>query len=149
MAPAPVLALAGSHPLLGPLVGLASWTFVMEAWMYAYRIPALSKYQIDTSPNMTTASMNEKIPRPLQFPADNYNHLMEQPTVFYAVALALDRLGVQDDVTVGLAWTYLGLRVVHSLVQALRNPIMIRFQIFLCSSATLLGLTVQAARALM
>ncbi|TKA79652.1 hypothetical protein B0A55_03438 [Friedmanniomyces simplex] len=145
----PTLALPGSHPLLGPLVGLASWSFIMEAWMYAYRIPALSKYNVDVSPNMSTQDMNKNIPRSLQWPADNYNHLMEQPTVFYAVTLALDRLGVQDDVTVGLAWTYLGLRVVHSLVQATRNPIMIRFQIFLCSSVVLLGMTGKAAMAMM
>jgi len=98
----------------------------MEAWMYAYRIPALSKYKVDTSPEMTTETMNKNIPRNLQWAADNYNHLFEQPTVFYAICLALDRLGLEDNVTVRLAWTYLGLRVVHSVVQATRNPIMIR-----------------------
>ncbi|KAK5711842.1 hypothetical protein LTR17_018210 [Elasticomyces elasticus] len=142
-------ALALAHPLLRPLVGLATWTFVMEAWMYAYRIPALSKYKVDISPQMTSTSMNANIPRELQWPADNYNHLMEQPTVFYGVVLALDRLGVQDDVTVGLAWTYLGLRSVHSIVQSVANPVMVRFQIFLCSSAVLAGLTGKAVLAVM
>ncbi|KAK5687317.1 hypothetical protein LTS10_001455 [Elasticomyces elasticus] len=123
--------LALAHPLLRPLVGLATWTFVMEAWMYAYRIPALSKYKVDISPQMTSTSMNANIPRELQWPADNYNHLMEQPTVFYGVVLALDRLGVQDDVT------------------SVANPVMVRFQIFLCSSAVLAGLTGKAVLAVM
>jgi hypothetical protein len=92
--------------------------------------------------------VNEKIPRELQFPADNYNHLHEQPTVFYAIVFALDRLGVQDDLTVRLAWTYTGLRIVHSLIQSIANPIMPRFGVFLLSSATLLGLTVKAGLAL-
>ncbi|KAK4546290.1 hypothetical protein LTR36_001967 [Oleoguttula mirabilis] len=134
-----------SQPLLTPVIALVVWTFVMEAWMYALRLPALSKYHIDTSPAMTTASMNAKIPRHLQWPADNYNHLHEQPTLFYAVALALNQLGVDDGVTVGLAWMYVGLRVVHSVVQASRNPIMVRFQVFAASSFVLLGLTVKAA----
>lgn len=105
----------------------------------------MQKYNVEATPDLTSAKMNEKIPRELQFPADNYNHLHEQPTVFYAVILALDRLGIQDDMTVRLAWTYFGLRVVHSVVQGTKNPIMPRFMIFLTSSATLLGLTVKAA----
>lgn len=145
----PPIAIVGSQPLLGPVVGLVSWTFVMEAWMYALRLPALSKYKVDTSPSMTTADMNAKIPRHLQWPADNYNHLHEQPTLFYAMALALNQLGVQDGVTVKLAWTYVGLRVAHSLVQASKNPIMIRFQIFAASSLVLAGLTAKAALVIM
>ena len=117
--------------------------------MYTLRLPALSKYKVDTSPAMTTTSMNAKIPRHLQWPADNYNHLMEQPTQFYAVALALNQLGVDDGLTVKLAWTYVGLRVVHSLVQALTNTIMIRFQLFAASSLVLLGLTGKAVLAVL
>lgn len=136
--------LAGSQPLLGPLVGLVSWTFAMEAWMYAYRIPDLSKYDVNTRPEMTKDDMNSKIPRHRQWPADNYNHLMEQPTQFYAVVLAMNQMGVKDDLSVRLAWTYVGLRVVHSLVQGTTNQIMTRFGIFLTSSAVLLGLTAKA-----
>ncbi|KAK1062614.1 hypothetical protein LTR33_012459 [Friedmanniomyces endolithicus] len=117
--------------------------------MYALRIPALIKYKVEISPSMTTTDMNKNIPRHLQWPADNYNHLMEQPTVFYAVALAMDRVGVQDSVAVGLAWTYVGLRVVHSVVQAAANPVMVRFQIFACSSLVLLLMTGKAVLALM
>ena len=107
----------------------------------------MSKYNVAATPELSAASMNAKIPRPLQFPADNYNHLHEQPTVFYAILLALDRLGIQDEMTVRLAWTYLGLRMLHSVVQATKNPIMTRFSIFLGSSAVLAGLTAKAALA--
>ncbi|KAK0260841.1 hypothetical protein B0A54_16522 [Friedmanniomyces endolithicus] len=145
----PLLTTTPAHPFIAPLLTLASWTFIMEAWMYALRIPALSKYKVEISPSMTTTDMNKNIPRNLQWPADNYNHLMEQPTVFYAVALAMDRVGVQDSVAVGLAWTYVGLRVVHSVVQAAANPVMVRFQIFACSSLVLLLMTGKAVLALM
>ncbi|KAF2765816.1 hypothetical protein EJ03DRAFT_299516 [Teratosphaeria nubilosa] len=141
--------LVGSQPLLKPVTSLASWTLVMEAWMYAYRLPAISKYDVDTSPESTKEDMNAKIPRRLQWPADNYNHLMEQPTQFYAVALALNALGRSDPITVGLAWTYVGLRIIHSVVQSVSNPIAIRFQIFALSSLALLGLTGKAAMTLL
>jgi len=131
--------------MLQPVVALVGWTFVMEAWMYATRIPAISKYKVDINPNATTADFNKRIPRPIQWKADNYNHLMEQPTVFYAVALVLAHLGANDRLTTVLAWSYVGVRVVHSLVQALTNNIMQRFQIFIVSSFVLLGLTSRAA----
>ena len=121
----------------------------MEAWMYALRIPALSKYKVDTSPEKIKESMAANVPPHVQYPADNYNHLMEQPTQFYAIALAMNQMGVTDGVTVKLAWTYVGLRVLHSLVQATKNPIMVRFQIFLASSLVLLGMTGMAAREIM
>jgi len=117
----------------------------MEVWMYALRIPAISKYGVKIDPVATKEELNAKIPRRLQFPADNYNHLMEQPTQFYAVTLALAMLGDDSSLTFGLAWGYVGLRVVHSLVQATTNPILLRLQIFVSSSLVLLGLTARAA----
>lgn len=98
----------------------------MEAWMYAYRIPDISKYNVDVKPGMSKDDMNSKIPRRRQYPAENYNHLMEQPTQFYAIALALNALGAQDKTTVSLAWTYVGLRIIHSLVHATTNVIRTR-----------------------
>ncbi|KAK5118937.1 hypothetical protein LTR62_000148 [Meristemomyces frigidus] len=141
------LPLAGAHPLLGPLVGLVSWTFVMETWMYALRLPAMEKYKVDVHPGMTKGDMNSKLPASVRWPADNYDHLHEQPTVFYAIIFALDRLGMQDTLTVRLAWTYVALRIVHSLVQASTNAIMVRFSLFAASSVTLVGLTGLAGRA--
>lgn len=72
------------------------------------------------------------------------SHLMEQPTQYYATALTLAMLGANDSTTVGLAWTYTGLRVVHSLVQATVNHIPTRFGLFALSSFTLLGMTAKA-----
>ena len=117
----------------------------MEGWMYALRLPAMEKYGVKPHPTLSKADINAKIPRHLQFPADNYDHLLDQPTQFYAITLALTFLGDDSVLSTRLAWGYVGLRVVHSLVQATKNPIMIRFSIFLASSAVLLGLTARAA----
>ncbi|KAK3721490.1 hypothetical protein LTR37_003046 [Vermiconidia calcicola] len=114
--------------------------------MYATRIPELLKGKVNINPETTKEQMNATIPRHVQWKADNYNHLHEQPTQFFAIIFALDSLGAHDSLTVGLAWGYVGLRVVHSLVQAIANPIMLRFQVFALSSMTLLGLTARAAQ---
>jgi hypothetical protein len=74
--------------------------------------------------------------------ADNYNHLHEQPTIFYAVALAAQVAGVTDTTNITLAWVYVVLRVVHSFVQATRNIVMLRFSIFALASLALLALLI-------
>jgi hypothetical protein len=90
--------------------------------------------------------MNNALPHDARWPADNYNHLLEQPTQFYAVALALALLGADDDLNVKLAWGYVGIRVAHSLVQAITNRIPVRFSLFALSSVALAGLTGRAAQ---
>jgi hypothetical protein len=81
----------------------------------------------------------------VRWKADNYNHLYEMPTLFYAVALTLALLGDASAASAGLAWAYVGLRVAHSLFQALVNVIELRFALFTLSSLVLMGLTARAA----
>mgnify|MGYP002382013156 CR=1 FL=1 len=98
-------------------------------------------------PAMTTADLNAHLPASVRWKADNYNHLMEQPTLFYAVALTLALLDQGHGLNTAIAWGYVGLRVVHSLVQALTNVIMVRFLVFMASSVALLALVLHAALA--
>ncbi|KAF2095709.1 hypothetical protein NA57DRAFT_79420 [Rhizodiscina lignyota] len=131
--------------LLRPVIALNIWTFSMEAWMYATRIPGISKYCGEVTPYNAQQEM-DKLPPQIKWKADNYNHLFEQPTQFYAIAITLALLGAgDDDLTTGLAWTYVGMRVAHSFVQSTTNTIMVRFGIFACSSFVLLGMTAKAA----
>jgi len=81
----------------------------------------------------------------VRWKADNYNHLMEQPTLFYAVALTLAVAGQGEGLNATLAWGYFGLRVIHSLVQATTNVIMLRWAVFMLASLVLLALAVSAA----
>ncbi len=70
------------------------------------------------------------LPANVRWKADNFNHLMEHPTVFYAVAISLAVLGDQTSLSLSLAWGYVGVRVIHSLVQVLLNHIKTRFALF-------------------
>jgi hypothetical protein len=134
-------------PILAPVMALVLWSFVMWAWLYATRIPALRAAKVPLDPSMTAAQLAERVPPQVRWKADNYNHLMEQPTIFYATALALALAGAGDGLNAGLAWAYVVIRVIHSLVQATVNVIMLRFSIFMVGSVVLLCLAIRAAMA--
>ena len=132
-------------PILQPVVALVLWSFVMWAWLYATRIPAMVRLKITYDPRQPASEFHDRIPAQARWKADNYNHLMEQPTLFYAVALTLAFIGQGDGLNAGLAWAYVAIRVVHSLVQATVNVIVARWAIFMLGSLVLLALTVHAA----
>jgi hypothetical protein len=132
------------NPMLAPVVALAAWTAVIWCWMYATRIPAILAARMRLDPNAPRGEQMATLPARVRWKADNYNHLMEQPTQFYAVALALALLGDASPWSLGLAWAYVALRVVHSLWQALVNNIQVRFALFSVSSLVLFALVVRA-----
>ena len=121
---------------------------VMWFWMYLTRIPAIFKAKMQLDPNAPRGEQMSQLPPNVRWKADNYNHLMEQPTIFYAVALSLAVAGEGGGLNAQLAWAYLGLRIVHSLVQALINNITVRFSVFFISSLVLIAIIVNAIRVL-
>lgn len=131
--------------LLGPVIALVLWTAVIWCWMYATRIPAIMKARMRLDPNAPRGQQMSELPPQVRWKADNYNHLLEMPTLFYAVGLSLAILGDSSSTSLYLAWTYVVLRVVHSLHQCLSNVIMIRFALFFVSSLVLFWLAVRAA----
>jgi hypothetical protein len=133
--------------MIAPVLALVAWTFVMWVWMYATRIPAMQRAKIDVAELSRTGAKLE-LPPEVSRVADNYNHLHEQPTLFYALALAAQLAGVADATNVGLAWAYVGSRVAHSLVQATKNAIPVRFALFTLGSVLLLILLVRTVLAL-
>jgi hypothetical protein len=130
--------------MIAPVLALVGWTFVMWFWMYATRIPAMQKAKVDMA-ELSRTGAPLVLPAEVARVADNYNHLHEQPTIFYAVALAAQIAGAADPLSVGLAWAYVALRVVHSFVQATRNVIPVRFAVFSLGSLVLLALLVRTA----
>ncbi len=136
-----------NSPILATAVALVAWTFVMWMWMYATRIPAILRAKMRMDPRAPRGEQMATLPPEVRWKADNYNHLMEMPTLFYAVVVVLALVGRDRGIDLGLAWTYVGLRVVHSLLQALINKIELRFALFLLSSLVLLAMTVRAGLA--
>lgn len=131
--------------ILQPTIALMIWTMIIWAWMYASRIPAMAKAEIAPDDAQMVGLLDQKLPREVQWKAHNYNHLHEQPTVFYAVAIVLALLGEGGGANAFLAWIYVGLRVVHSVVQVTANKVMVRFVLFALSSVVLITLIAKAA----
>jgi hypothetical protein len=128
-------------PILLPVMALVAWSLVMWLWMYVTRLPAMRKAEMKPDPNAPRGEQMSQLPPAVRWKADNYNHLMEQPTIFYAAALALALMGQGDGFNLMLAWAYVGLRVVHSLWQALTNVIEVRFVLFALSTLPLIAMT--------
>lgn len=142
-------------PIIAPIIALAAWTMVMWVWMYATRIPAMTRAGIDGTKMVgsTGRSLRDDLVAAgetrASWVADNYNHLLEQPVLFYAVALVTAITGTGAGLNTSLAWAYVGLRVVHSLVQVTINRVIIRFALFALASLVLIALTIRAGLAVL
>lgn len=128
--------------MIAPVMALVAWSLVIWLWMYVQRIPAMQKAGIKPQDARFPGSL-DKLPDTARQAADNYNHLMEQPTIFYAAALAIQVAGHADGMAVHFAWVYVGLRVLHSLVQTTVNLVAIRFLTFVLSTGVLAAMVIR------
>ena len=137
-------------PILGPVVALAAWSLIMMAWLYAVRFPAMKRKGISLKGRVgsKTGALDGVVEDHVNWKAHNYNHLMEQPTLFYAICLALALMDRGEGINLILAWGYVAARVAHSLVQATVNVVTTRLLFFALASFCLLGLVVHAAAVL-
>ena len=136
-----------STDILRPVAALIAWSLVMWLWLYATRIPALLRapgYDANTSVGTVGSDLRPLVPAAVQWKADNYNHLMEQPTLFYAVALTLSFAGTGDGVNAVLAWIYVAFRVMHSLIQVTVNRVIVRFALHFVGTIPLIALAIAA-----
>jgi len=129
---------------LAPVLALVCWTLVMWLWMYATRIPAMAAAGIDPQSAAHPGSLSALSSR-VRSVADNYNHLHEQPTIFYALMFFTALTGGADGLALVLGWAYVASRVVHSLIQATINVVKLRFAVFALGSLVLIALAVKEA----
>ena len=125
--------------MLTPVLALIVWTLIVWVWMYATRIPAMQKAKIEPQSAIHPGSL-AVLPTEARVVADNYNHLHEAPTIFYALALYTQLAGNGDDLNAWLAWGYVALRVVHSFAQIVLRNVTVRFAVFALSTLALMAL---------
>ena len=130
--------------MVAPALALVLWSFVMLLWAISLRLPALAKLKLsaEQSRGGRGSDLDRILPREINWPAHNYAHLMEQPTIFYATVLGVAIIGGGTPLNVGLAWGYVGVRVIHSIWQARVNTIPVRAGLFFLSSILLLILAI-------
>lgn len=130
-------------PILAPAAILILWSLIMLIWLGATRLPALSKAGLDLSgAGGRGQDIDPQLPPSVAWKSHNYAHLMEQPTLFYAVVVLLTLVGQGDGLNAQLAWAYVGIRIAHSLWQALVNTVPIRFGLFILSTISLFALSI-------
>ena len=134
-----------SSEFLTPVLALVAWTFVMWVWMYATRIPAMKAAGIDPQDAAYPGTWAHRLRPGVRSVADNYNHLHEQPTLFYALMFFAAVTGGGDATALKLAWAYVLLRIVHSLIQATFNRVTVRFGVFAIASLVLMAFAVREA----
>lgn len=133
--------------LLAPAAVLVLWTIIVLFWMAGSRLSAMNRIGVDlgnAGPGGRGADLEAALPASVNWKSHNYTHLLEQPTLFYAVVLILHVSGGTTPLTVGLAWGYTLIRIVHSIWQATVNRIPVRFALFLASTTCLTVLAVLA-----
>lgn len=133
--------------IIAPVIALAGWTIIIWAWMLVTRLPALraAGVRLGKLRGGTGRGAEGVVPDEVQWKAHNYNHLHEAPTVFYAVALALAVMSHGDGLNAELAWVYVALRIVHSLIQTLWNKVIWRLAAYVASQLVIAALVISAA----
>ena len=137
-------------PILAPAAILILWSLIMLIWLATTRLPALSKAGLDLSgAGGRGQDIDPQLPPSVAWKSHNYAHLMEQPTLFYAVVVLLTLVGQGDGLNAQLAWAYVGIRIAHSLWQALVNTVPIRFGLFILSTISLVALSINLVIAIL
>ncbi len=139
-----------NSPILAPAAVLVAWSLIMLIWMALTRFPAIAKSGMDVSkakPGGRGQDLEGILPDKVQWKSHNYTHLMEQPTLFYAVVAILALTGAGSGINAMFAWLYVILRIAHSIWQATVNTILPgRFGLFVLSTICLIVLSINALR---
>ena len=135
----------GAIAILQPVFAMGLLTLAITIWMFVTRIPEMNRRRIDPQQAQDTSRLRDLLPPEIMRVSNNYNHLFEQPALFYAIAISIALLDQVDSLQILCAWAYVGLRVAHSLVQATVDIVMIRFSLFLLSWIALAIMIVRGA----
>ena len=133
--------------ILVPALALVILSLLVWATMIAVRPRAMIRAGVPWQAARYTADLTN-LPRPARDVSDNYNHLMEQPTIFYALVFFTFLAGNGDGINLALAWGYVALRVVHSIIQLTINIVKYRFWAFFGSTLLLILLSARNLLAL-
>jgi hypothetical protein len=130
--------------ILHAVLAMGGLTLVVFVWMIATRLPAMQRMGLKPQDGAHTAELRARLPPEIRRVGDNYNHLFEAPTAFYAVSLAIVALGLADALHAACAWAFFLARVAHSLVHASVNYVPLRFALFGLSMTALSIMVVRA-----
>ena len=132
--------------IFAPVTALVFLTLLVWVFMYHKRLGFMRKKKIDPQVLINKAE-GEKTLAPVAGPSDNLKNLFEMPVLFYLLCIMLFVLGKVDAMFLNLAWAYVGLRTIHSLIQSTYNRIVHRFSIYMLSMIVLIWMWLKFALA--
>ena len=123
--------------LLAPLLAMMALTALVWLFMYVRRLGYMLAQGIDSQDVSSPQKLAALIPEAVERPANNLRNLFELPVLFYALGLLLMHMGWAQPLDVQLAWAFVGLRALHSLVHCTFNHVNTRFAFYALSSIVL------------
>ncbi len=124
-------------PLLVPLLALVFLTFLVWIYMYVTRLSEIKRKSINPQA-LDTRVHGQAMLSDSPAQADNLKNLFELPILFYVAILLALVLMIQDLFLAQLAWGYVALRYVHSLIHCTYNRVMHRFTAYAASCLILM-----------
>ena len=122
------------------MLAMLAWSGLIVAILLMSRIPAVAKQWGNLQFAKHSDELRPKLPEKFRYITDNYNHIFEQPTLFYAVLIYIQLADTTSWTNVSLAWAYVCLRVIHSAIQLTSNNVSWRAASFATSSLILIGM---------
>lgn len=119
-----------------PMIALAAWTFLVLLQIPYRRFKAGFNREVVRDDFKYGESAN--VPPHVTVANRNYMNLLEVPVLFYVACLTLYVTKTMDAPFFILAWAYVVLRVLHSLVHLTYNHVMHRLAFFAISNVVLL-----------
>ncbi len=129
--------------ILYPMFGMIALSCIVVILLYATRVPSLIKMWGNLQHAKHADELRPKLPLKLRYITDNYNHIFEQPTLFYAVVIYIFLMEHTDNIHVFLAWGYVATRMIHTAIQLTTNNVSCRAAIFSISGFCLIAMIVK------
>ncbi len=124
-----------------PLLTLIGWTFCVLLVIPYRRFKAAFAGRVTAEDFCSGES--DKVPPDVSIPNRAFMNLLEAPLLFYVVCLVAFVTGNVVPASIALAWGYVALRVLHSLVYLTYNRVLHRFAVFAASNLVLAALWLQ------
>ncbi len=131
--------------ILYPMFGMIALSGLVVAMLAVSRLGPIIKFWGNLQFAQHSEDLRPQLPRQLRLITENYNHIFEQPTLFYATCAYIFMSGHSAAGQVSLAWGYVAARCLHSVIQVTVNNVTLRAAIFLIASVCLLAMIVREA----
>src|SRR5690242_16838295 len=122
--------------ILWPTFALVAWIFVVWFWMYVERF-ALMRRQPPSAADFATNAAAARYFEPVEMPAANLRNLLEVPPLYFALVPLLMITHHANHIQVALAWIFVALRVLHSILHIVIRHVPSRFVVYALSCAVL------------